>query len=313
MTELARYEAPNGAVETTYLDPTGGRLVAWAESLRAAHQIGTALAGTSFVPKQFQGRPDECAAAILCGDELGLTPTQALRSIFVINGTPGLYAKAMVALVQSKGHEVRTELDTPAKVIVRGKRRGSSHVEESEWTVDRARRAGYTSNKKYETDPQAMLWARAAAEVCRRIAADVLSGIPFTVEELELEESAGKTTTVRREVGPAVKRTAKRAAPPPAPRVAEEPELDEPEATAETVETHDGSESVTSSQLRNLGRLCTAQGLTDREEALGVVSSLIGREITSRNDLTKEEASRVIDAFEADIAAREARDSADDE
>ena len=31
--------------------------------------------------------------------------------------------------------------------------------------AERARRAGYTNNKKYETDPQSMLYARAAADV----------------------------------------------------------------------------------------------------------------------------------------------------
>ncbi|MEV5394508.1 hypothetical protein AB0K56_29695, partial [Nocardia farcinica] len=49
------------------------------------------------------------------------------------------------------------------------------------------RRAGYTTNKKYETDPQAMLYAKACAEVCRKLAPDVLLGISHTREDLELE------------------------------------------------------------------------------------------------------------------------------
>ncbi|NKS14651.1 hypothetical protein GS580_27720 [Rhodococcus hoagii] len=46
---------------------------------------------------------------------------------------------------------------------------------------------GYTSNKKYDTDPQAMLYAKAATEVARKIAPDVLLGIAHSREELELD------------------------------------------------------------------------------------------------------------------------------
>lgn len=109
-------------------DPTGGRLVAWASSLQAAHSIGTALCSTAFVPAHFKGKPEDAAAAILFGDEIGLSPTQALRSVYVISGTPALYARTMVALVLHHGHDVWTVEKTDAKVSVAGKRRGSSHV-----------------------------------------------------------------------------------------------------------------------------------------------------------------------------------------
>lgn len=288
MTELAT--RPNAAPviteETaTYADPTGGRLVAWAQAASAAHQLASALCRTSFVPKHFIGKPDEAAAAVLLGDELGLSPISSLRSVFVISGTPGLYAKTMVALVQSRGHEVWTEKDTPEKVTVCGKRRGSEHVERSEWTTDRARRAGYTNNKKYETDPQAMLYARAASDVCRKIAADVLAGVPLAVEELELE-NAGATTR---------KTTVKRSAPQPP-----EPEL---EPTAPPQDTAVASaDSITAPQLKKMGAAMRDLGITDRTLALAFVADVIGREVESRNDLTKAEAHEVIEALERDLA-----------
>jgi hypothetical protein len=311
-TELERYnDTTRDLAPAPVTDPTGGRLVAWAQGLQAAHQIGSALCRTSFVPKQFQGKPEEAAAAILFGDEIGLTPTQALRSVHVINGTPGLYAKVMVALVQSHGHEVWTELDTPAKVIVRGRRKGSSRVEESEWTYERARKAGYTSNKKYETDPQAMLYARASADVCRKIAADVLAGVANTVEEMELEEQA--TVTVKREA-PTTRRTAKRAEPKPELRQAEEPEFDEPDGEEQPRQSAYSAAGnrpagddlpITNPMKAKVGILCEKLGLTDRDEAVRVVSSLIGRPIKSRTELTRAEGHIVIDALQADLDARE--------
>src|SRR4249920_3213159 len=176
------------------LDPTGGRLIAWAQAATAAHQLAQALSKTSFVPKEFQGREYDATAAIIMGDELGLSPLAALRSIYVIHGQPSMYTRTMVALAQSHGHQIWTDESSDAKVTVSGQRRGSSKVETSTWTIARAKKAGYTSNRKYDSNPQEMLYAKAAGEVARKIAADVLAGVGMSVEDIELEEPAPTTS-----------------------------------------------------------------------------------------------------------------------
>jgi hypothetical protein len=146
------------------IDPTGGRLVAWARGRRRrAPARHSRCPRPRSCPKAFQGNAGDATAAIMLGDELGLKPLAALRSIYIISGTPAMYARTMVALVMSHGHEVWTESSTDREVVVCGRRRGSEHVERSAWTIDRARKAGYTNNKKYESDPQAMLYARRPA------------------------------------------------------------------------------------------------------------------------------------------------------
>jgi hypothetical protein len=304
MTEIAPYApthvttAPDPVYAT---DPTGGRLVAWAEGLAAAHRIGSALCRTAFAPKHFQGKPDEAAAAIMFGDEIGMSPTQALRSVHVISGTPGLSARAMVALVQSKGHEVWTETDTPTKVVVCGRRRGSTHVETSEWTTDRARKAGYTTNKKYETDPQAMLYARAASDVCRKVAADALAGLAYSTEELELEQPAPVTTLRRTNTtdSPAPKRTARRA-----PAVAAEPDLeppllaaDDPIPTDDDPQPNPAEPLLTDAQRGKMHALMAEHEIGDRQDRLDYVAGVIGHPVTTSNELTKREASLVIEAL----------------
>lgn len=285
---IATYEQPTTEL-VTHGDP-GQNLITWAHALSSAHQIATALCNTSFVPRHFAGKPDEAAAALMLGDELGLAPVTALRSIFVIGGTPGMYAKTMVALVQSRGHEVWTEHESDDKVTVCAQRAGSNHVERSEWTTARARRAGYTSNKKYETDPRAMLYARASSDVCRRIAADVLAGIPYSVEELEVESDTKPAKMVRRKV--------ERPAQP-------EPDLDSrptETVTAEHMPTEPDADTITPAQLKKLATCMSKLGITDRDNALAYVGDTIGRPVESRNDLTRDEAAAVIDSLEADMA-----------
>ena len=290
MTEIQHYTPTVEHFSPGVGDPTGGRLVAWAEGLAAAHRIGTALCQTSFVPQQFRGKPEEAAAAILYGDEIGFTPTQALQNIYVISGKPSMYARSMVALLLSHGHEVWTVEKTDAKVTVAGRRKGSTHVIEETWTTARANKAGYTNNKKYQTDPQAMLYARAASDVCRQVAPDSLAGIAYTVEEMELDAPA-PTTRVSR---------AKAAAP-----ATPEPEF---EMTAETVAKAEPTpepepeveERITPAQSKAMHASFNEAGITDRDPRLKYTALIVGRPITSSNDLTKAEASRVIEALKQD-------------
>lgn len=76
-----------------------------------------------------------------------------------------------------------------------------------------------------------------------------------------------------------------------------------PRTAAQAAADEAAVEGITSSQLKNIGRLMSAQELTDRAVALAYVAKVIGREIKTRNDLTKAEASKVIDALEADAKA----------
>ena len=266
------------------LDPTGGRLIAWAQAAEAAHRLAQALSKTSFVPKEFQGREYDATAAIIMGDELGLSPLAALRSIYVIHGQPSMYTRTMVALAQSHGHNIWTDESTDAKVTVSGQRRGSSKVETSTWTIARAKKAGYTSNKKYDSNPQEMLYAKAAGEVARKIAADVLAGVGLSVEDLELEEPAPTTSIKRAEPKPTT--SIKRADLPTPP---------EPEFTPSGLDEFAPVELITAAQSTMLHAMFNSIGVKDRAERLAITAQVIGHNITTSNDLTKAEATQVID------------------
>jgi possible gp43 len=189
-----------------------------AEAMDAAHKLATVLCNTQMVPQTFRGKPDDGAAAILYGAELGLKPQQALQQVFVIHGQPAIYARTMVALLKGKGYKFKTVESSDESVTVRGVA-PSGEQESSTWTIDRAKKAGYTSNKRYQTDPQAMLYAKAASEVSRRLAPNVLLGIKYAAEDLELEPV--KMNATRQDV-------AAQAVSAPAPKMRQEPEQ-EPE------------------------------------------------------------------------------------
>ena len=291
MTEVTLYDERPAAPA----DPTGGRLVAWASSLSAAKQIGAALCNTSFVPATFKGKPEEAAAAILFGDEIGLSPTQSLQSVYVISGKPALYARAMVAIVLAAGHEVETVRKTPTEVSVRGRRRGSETWTTETWTLARAQKAGYASNKKYATDPEAMLYSRAAADICRQIAPDALAGIGYSVEELESEPTK---VTITRQDQPERAGRAKRAATEPVePEVPQEPVDTETGEIVDAEVVEDAPALITDAQMRKMRALLGSIGMKDRDAVLEYVRGIVGHDVESSKALTVDEASAVIDAL----------------
>lgn len=219
--EIEKYE-PN-EVEVRPSDLVDTPLLRWAQEARQANMIAQSLANTSFVSSQFRGKPSEITAAILTGQEMGLSPMSALRSIDIIQGTPAIRAHAMRGLVQSRGHKIQVKEASPQKVVVHGRRAGEDEVHESVWTIDRAERMGLTGKDTWKRQPQAMLVARATSECCRLTASDVLLGMPYSAEELA--DVDGETEKVSK------RRTVKRKAKP------EAAPIPEPELTAELGES----------------------------------------------------------------------------
>lgn len=160
-----------------------------------AYQLAGRLCYTALVPKHFRvfngdneqerAKAGDGAVAIMAGARWGLGPIEALQNIFVVHGQPSTYARTMGAVVMSHGHEIETVESSASKVVLRGRRKGAEEWQTCTWTIERADQAGYVkANTKYKTEPENMLYARALAEISRRIAPDALLGMPYSSEEL---------------------------------------------------------------------------------------------------------------------------------
>lgn len=143
-------------------------------------------------------------AAAVYGATLGFGVAKSLQNVFTVHGQPAIYARTAAALVMSYGHTIETVESGPTSVTVRGRRKGSDHWEYSTWTIERAAAAGFTSNPKYKSQPEEMLYAKAVMTVCRRLFPDILEGVPYSSEELELEPV--RMTATRTDSPPAADR-----------------------------------------------------------------------------------------------------------
>jgi hypothetical protein len=293
------------------------KLGEWAQAAQAAYSVAEKLVGTSFVPAQFKGKAHEATAAILAGSEVGLSPMAALRSFDIIQGVAAPRALTLRAVVQAAGHDIWVAEATETRAIVRGRRKGSDKVQESVWTVDRARGLGLLGKDNWKKQQGAMLVARASSECCRLIASDAILGLPYAAEELYDEDAAPlraeQVTSAPAGAQPAARTTRRRT--PPAnkpvantrPPTADQPPMDGPPLPEDEagddeqlplLEPDDDGDGVTKAQLTKLAVTLKEAGVTDRDRGLKLESILTGRDIGSSKDLTKLEASNIIDHLE---------------
>ena len=163
---------------------TKSALVIWAEEARVVANIADSIAKTPFAGA-LRGKPLEVTAVILAGNELGLQPMAALKSVDIIQGQPALRAHAMRGLLQSKGHEIELIESDDQHCVMRGRRKGSEAWQEVVWDIPRARLLGLLGKDQWKKQPKTMLIARATGELCRLVASDVLHGMPYAAEELD--------------------------------------------------------------------------------------------------------------------------------
>ena len=131
-------------------------------------------------------RPEEAAVILLTGRELGLSPMQSLRGIYVVNGTPVLSADLLVAVVRRSGlcGSWRVTESTPERCTITTTRVGETEPSTRTWTMADARRANVTGKPIWSQYPAQMLRHRCAADLAREVYPDVVLGL-YTPEEMD--------------------------------------------------------------------------------------------------------------------------------
>lgn len=317
MTELEPY-VPRAAAPAV-LRPD---IDSWIAVVGDVAKLASHISDTAFVPDALRGNAAAVAAAILSGREAGVGPMASLQNINVIKGKPGQSALLMRQLALAAGHHIRYVETTDTRCVVEGRRRDEGTWERVVFTADQARRAridlgGYPEDK---------LVARATARLCRRLFADAIGGTPYTVEELEdgVDTDILDAAPAPAAVDPPRRTAQRRTTPKPRPAAADpippppvepaspdaenlpplpgEPFYDneEPVAVHMTPATHPAPEPdpdvITAPQLKHLKTLLTSHGL-DRNRGLTVYEEVTGRRVNSTKDLTRREASLVIDTL----------------
>lgn len=280
------------------------------DNLPAQMQKAEALAAASLLPESYRRNPPNVLVAMEVADSLGIRLMQAIQGVTVINGKLTMSAELMRALVLSAGHRFRVDEQTDqACTVTVARKEWPEDVQTFTFTMQDASRAGLNNSNTYKKHPKAMLLARVTSAACRAVFPDVIAGVSYTPEELADDTAAPTpppvppvppTVTVTREPEPAVDYDTGEIIDDWTDDFDIAADETEPVEAEIVDETADHGPPASKAQMAKLGAQCNALGL-DRDARLQIAADIVGRKITSAAELSKAEASRVIEKLQRDV------------
>lgn len=141
------------------------------------------LAKSNLVGDNFIKKPENILIALQFGNELGLSPMQALKNVIVINNRPCLSSDVMRAIVMKQPDFRGMFYDRGkdyVKVTIKRDIAGNVIDFESSFSFADAERAGLINNPKldpWRKYPLDMCEHRASSRCCRKAYPDALAGI----------------------------------------------------------------------------------------------------------------------------------------
>lgn len=269
-------------------------------SLPEKIRYAQALADSNLLPPQYRKQPANLLFALEYADALGVSPINAITSIHVIEGKPSASADLIGSLVRRAGHRLRISGDDTFALAQIIRADDPDFTFEARWDMAKARAAGLANKAVWRNYPAAMLRSRAITEVARAGAPDALFGVVYTPEELGVDvDQEGNVLATSDRVERSEPRSGadrlRDALPPTPPAGAPVPDADV--VDGEVVD--DPPPPITRAQLTALNAGLTALGYKGRPAIYVVLSEQLGRPIASSSDLTKDEASRLIDRIQA--------------
>lgn len=177
---LAKRE-PMNTTSSAALAPVDPRNAIAARSPDDVYRMATAVAKSGLYGVK---SADEAMIRMATGMELGLSPMQSIRGVYVIASggvsRPTLSADMMVGVCK-----MRTDLCKYFRLVESNDRRATYETQRvgdpepvrMTYTMEQAQRAGLANRGTWQAHPDAMLRARAASSLARAVYQDLLNGL----------------------------------------------------------------------------------------------------------------------------------------
>ena len=163
-------------------------LVPVGEEWKAYLQIAQVWVDSGMLPTHIK-TPQQALATMLAARDFGIKHTAAFKGLWLMNGKVQMEAQVMLGLVIGRlpSFEYTIIEQTDAGCILEGRRDKSKPWIRASFNAKDALRAGLLDrNPTYKTYPVDMYFSKAVERLCRRVAPDVLLGICYDKEEMEV-------------------------------------------------------------------------------------------------------------------------------
>jgi len=263
-------------------------------SLPEQWQFAETVAGSSILPRAYREDPGAVLVAVNLGSAMGLTPAEALYRIHVIEGKPSASAELITSNVRRAGHRLRIKGDAQSAVVQIVRADDPDWTYEVTWTMADAQRAGLTGKSVWKAYPAAMLRARAITECARQACPEALYGVTYTEEEARESVDVEPAERPKRESAASLLGGPRNDLQRGPDRIVPEVPAEDPTPVIDRPAMGTGPDGPSAQQITAVYAGLSGLGY-DRAAAKEVAGQLIKREISSMNELTRAEASLVLD------------------
>ena len=149
------------------------------------------LMQTPTIPDRYKESPtgvNDMLAVSMWGRELGLGFFTSIYELYLVNGQASMQGKLMLALIWRAGHKVKVSIDETSSTVHCWRRVDGEYEEMGDitFTVEDAVRADLMDKSTYQKYPKSMLTWRAVSLATRIYFPDVILGIGYVPEELNI-------------------------------------------------------------------------------------------------------------------------------
>ena len=248
-----------------------------------------AVSSAAMLPQAYRGKPADIMLAVGLGSAMGLSPAESLYRIDVIQGTPTAGAELIASNVRKAGHTLRVRVDeqnmSVTATVIRKDDPDFEHtvVRDMKW----AQQMGLDKKDNYRKQPLVMLQWRAITAVARLAASEALYGVGHTADELAdtrpapAPQQSVSVASLTQQATPATET--------------------EPEPPAQTETLPMGDEQDGRYWRKRLFATLNERGITDADEQRQGIGHIVNREITSRSELTEDDAQKVVEHLKATV------------
>lgn len=143
-----------------------------------ALKLSEILSKSTLLPEALRGKPGDVLVTLITGRELGLSPMQAIRGLYVVKGKAVMSADLQVAMVKRHPEcsffKLVSSDDKAATYETERKGEGKTAMT---FTIQQAQQAGLSGGDNWRKYPAAMLRARCASALARAVYPDLTLGV----------------------------------------------------------------------------------------------------------------------------------------
>lgn len=163
-------------------------------AFESAQRMAVALAKSSIVPVEYQGKPENALIALEMAQRMGESPLLVMQSLNIIHGKPSFGSAFIIGRLNTCGRfseNLKFEMKgsgATLECVAWTRDKSGNVIKGAAVTMAMATAEGWTtkSGSKWKTMPELMIQYRAATFFCRLHAPELLMGMKTTDEIIDI-------------------------------------------------------------------------------------------------------------------------------